>query len=121
MIELLEEAYKNHLFLSPSVTSRDGDTEGGAPVTVIEMAASGMPVVSSFHCDIPEVIEDGRTGLLAEERNVDELECKLTWLIDNPEKWSEMGAEAREHIEMEFDSVIQSERLATHYRSLVNS
>lgn len=118
---LITEAYKNHLFLSPSVSSRDGDTEGGAPVTIIEMAASGMPVVSSFHCDIPEVIEDARMGLLAEERDVDGLECKLNWLINNPEKWSAIGAAAREHIGMEFDSVIQSKRLATHYRSLVSS
>ena len=118
---LLKEAEKNHLFLSPSVTAKDGDAEGGAPVSIIEMAASGMPVVSSFHCDIPEVLEDGRTGLLAKERDVDELESKLTWLIDNPGKWPEMGTAARKHIELEFDSIIQSERLGAQYRSLVNS
>jgi colanic acid/amylovoran biosynthesis glycosyltransferase len=56
---LLEEAYSHHIFLSPSVTSSDGDTEGGAPVALIDMAATGMPIVSSLHCDIPQVVLDG--------------------------------------------------------------
>ena len=38
---LMNEAYKHHIFISPSVTAADGDTEGGAPVSIIEMAASG--------------------------------------------------------------------------------
>jgi len=87
---LLDEAYRNHLFVSPSVTAEDGDTEGGAPVTVIELAASGMPVVSSLHCDIPEVLQDGVTGLLAQEKDVAGIESKLNWLLDNPEIWETM-------------------------------
>ena len=70
---MLEEAYGHHIFLSPSVTASDGDTEGGAPVGIIEMTASGMPVISTTHCDIPEVIQNGVTGLLAEERDVEGL------------------------------------------------
>ncbi|WP_186375949.1 glycosyltransferase, partial [Hyella patelloides] len=50
-----QEAYKHHIFLSPSVIAEDGDTEGGAPVSIIETAASGMFVISTTHCDIPEV------------------------------------------------------------------
>ena len=59
---LLEEAYTHHIFLSPSVTASDGDTEGGAPVTLIEMLATGMPIVSTTHCDIPEIICKGPEG-----------------------------------------------------------
>lgn len=116
---LLEEAYRNHVFLAPSVTASDGDTEGGAPVIVIEMSASGMPVVSSFHCDIPEVIEDGVTGLLAEERDVSGLEEKLAWLIDSPDSWEPIEIAARQHAEREFSAAAQGERLAAIYRSLV--
>jgi colanic acid/amylovoran biosynthesis glycosyltransferase len=67
---LFEEAYKHHIFLSPSITSSDGDTEGGVPVTLIEMAATGMPIVSTEHCDIGEVLETEVSGLLAPERDV---------------------------------------------------
>ena len=62
---LREEAYEHDVFLAPSVTASNGDTEGGAPVAIIEMSASGMPIVSTNHCDIPSVVLDGVTGLLA--------------------------------------------------------
>jgi len=65
--EFLDEALLCHLFLSPSVTAADGDTEGGAPVAIIEAAATGLPVVASLHADIPEVIRDGETGWLVKD------------------------------------------------------
>lgn len=117
---LLDEAYRNHLFVSPSVTAEDGDTEGGAPVTVIELAASGMPVVSSLHCDIPEVLQDGVTGLLAQEKDVAGIESKLNWLLDNPEIWETMVAASRQYIENEFSAIFQGQRLAAHYATVAS-
>jgi colanic acid/amylovoran biosynthesis glycosyltransferase len=117
--ELHEIAGQSHLFVSPSVTAGDGDSEGGAPVAVIEMAASGMPVVSTRHCDIPEVLEDGVGGLLAEERDVDGLAERIGWLLDHPEAWHALTAAARRRIEAEFDAVTQGHRLAAHYDQLV--
>ncbi len=116
---LFNEAYKHHIFLSPSVTARDGDSEGGAPVTIIELAASGMPIVSSFHCDIPEVVKHGVTGLLAEERDVTGIIKHLHWLIANPVSWNEMLKAARKHIENEYDVVQQGARLASIYEEVV--
>jgi len=78
-----------------------------------------MPIVSSRHCDIPEVLEDGVTGLLAAEDNIDELEERLCWLIDHPETWKDMVEAARKHIETEFSSSKQGQRLAMHYESLL--
>lgn len=112
---LWQEAYRNHLFLSPSVTAANGDTEGGAPVSLIEMAASGMPIVSSWHCDIPEVVKDGQTGWLAEERNVDAIvSCLYRW-INAPETWPEMLRAGRQHIERNYDARVQGQVLARHY------
>jgi len=113
--ELMDEAHRHHVFLAPSITGSDGDTEGGAPVGLIEMAATGMPVVSSQHADIPEVIEHGVGGLLAAERDVDGLVDCLRRLIDAPEQWATMAAAARRHIEREFDARKQGERLAAVY------
>jgi colanic acid/amylovoran biosynthesis glycosyltransferase len=116
---LMAQAYNHHIFLSPSVTSSDGDTEGGAPVSIIEMAASGMPVVSTFHCDIPEVIESGKSGLLAEERNVDGLVQHLRWLIRHHGQWTSMLEAARRRMENEYDAQVQGEKLAAIYREIV--
>jgi len=46
---------------------RDGDCEGGAPVSLIEASASGIPVVSTVPCDIPQEVKDGLTGRLLPE------------------------------------------------------
>lgn len=118
---LLEEAYKHHVFLSPSITARDGDTEGGAPVTIIEMAATGMPIVSTTHCDIPEVIQNGVTGLLAEERDIDGLVEKLKRLIEHPEEWFIMVKAGRENVEKKFNSKLQGVALAKIYEEVNNN
>jgi colanic acid/amylovoran biosynthesis glycosyltransferase len=115
---LLEVAYVHHLFLSPSITARDGDTEGGAPVTLIEMCATGMPVVSTRHCDIPEVVRDGITGLLAGERDIEGLADRMSWLISNPDRWFSMAEAGRKHIESNYDARTQGTRLGRLYREL---
>jgi colanic acid/amylovoran biosynthesis glycosyltransferase len=114
---LLEEAYRHHVFLSPSVTASDGDTEGGAPIALIEMAATGMPVVSTRHADIPEVLGD---GLLAPERDVEGLVACLQELIDAPASWERRAAVNRARIEREFDAAIQGKALAAIYAQLQN-
>ena len=116
---LMEQAYKHHIFLSPSVTAEDGDTEGGAPVTIIEMIATGMPVVSSTHCDIPEVIVHGKTGFLAGEKNSDELACHLKGLVKHPENWSKIIEAGYMKIKKEFDVKLQAAGLGKFYESVV--
>ena len=110
----------HHIFLSPSVTAGDGSTEGGAPVSIIEMAATGMLIVSTRHCDIPEVIHDRKTGFLADERDVDGLVDCLLLAIHGPERWPQILANGRAHIEAEYNAETQGERLATHYEGVVN-
>ena len=115
----LESARDHDLFLSHSVVGSDGETEGGAPVTLIEMSAAGMPVVSSLHCDIPEVIRDGETGLLVAERDVDALTDRLDWLLADPARWEPLGRAGRAHVEREYNAQVQGERLAAIYHELL--
>jgi colanic acid/amylovoran/stewartan biosynthesis glycosyltransferase WcaL/AmsK/CpsK len=114
----LEEALRCHLFLSPSVTATDGDTEGGAPVGLIEASATGMPVVASQHADIPEVVRHGETGWLAPERDVATLAAHLTALLQRPETWPPIGERGRRHIGAEYDLSSQAERLDAIYDEL---
>jgi colanic acid/amylovoran/stewartan biosynthesis glycosyltransferase WcaL/AmsK/CpsK len=95
--------YEHHVFLSPSLTAADGDTEGGAPVSIIEMAAAGMPIVSSRHCDIPGVVEDGVSGLLAPEGDLEGLSERLAEVVEHPERWEAMGRAGRRLVEERFD------------------
>ncbi|MBT8485791.1 MAG: glycosyltransferase [Phycisphaerales bacterium] len=118
---LLEEARRHHVFLAPSQTAADGDTEGGAPVAIIEMMAAGLLVVSTRHCDIPGVVRDGITGHLASERDVDGLVACLRHVAGAPERWETMRRQARSHVEREFDAARQGERLADLYQSLARA
>ena len=102
--EFIEESKKHDIFLAPSMRGSDGETEGGAPVTLIEMSAFGMPIVSTLHCDIPEVILDGESGFLVPEKDADALSDRLEYLVTHPEKWEEMGRAGRKHIEQEYDA-----------------
>ncbi len=113
--QILQHAHANHVFVQPSVTAADGDTEGGAPVTLIELAATGMPVVATRHCDIPEVVTDGAGALLADERDVDGLCACLQRLVTGPELWSSLPQAARARIEQHFDQRRQGEALARIY------
>lgn len=117
---LMEEAYNHHVFLQPSVTARNGDGEGGAPVTLIEMAASGMPIVSTRHCDIPSIVKHEESGLLAPERDPDALVDHLRRLVESPDQWRQMAQAGRDHVEAEYNAPVQGRRLAELYRTILN-
>lgn len=119
--QLLREAADHHLFLSPSITAADGDTEGGAPVSLIDMAASGLVIVSSTHCDIPEIVEHGITGYLAEEGDPESLLETLRLAINQADRWDKMRIASRHHVETKFGAREQSEKLAAIYRSVLQS
>jgi len=116
---VFEEAYKNHIFISPSITACDGDDEGGLPVGLIEMAATGMPVISSYHCDIPELINHKETGLLSEEKNSDSLYNNIVWLVNNKQQWSILTNKMREHIVTNYNAKKQGDLLSVHYKNFV--
>lgn len=115
---LIAEGLDHHIFLSPSVHAASGDTEGGAPVSIIEMLATGMMIVSTDHCDIPHIIHDQEWGLLAPERDVDALVAKLRWLTQHPDRWRTMAERGRAWVEAEFDARKQGPRLAQIYRDV---
>ena len=116
---LLTQAYEHHVYLAASMTASDGDTEGGAPITLIEMAATGMPVVSTRHADIPAVLEHGVSGLLADEGQVDQLLEQLRWLVENPDAWEALAVGARRRIDRDFNATIQGMALAEIYTRMV--
>jgi len=116
---VFEEAYKHHVFMSPSVTAPDGDSEGGAPVTLIEMIATGMPVISTKHCDIPEVVQNGIDNWLVAERDAAGLADKLLWLVGHAGHWAEMLASGRSHVEREFNAARQGGRLYEIYQEML--
>ena len=107
-----------HVLLVPSRTAADGDSEGGAPVILLDAQAAGVPVVSTTHADIPQYVVDGASGLLAPEADEDALVEVLREMLTGPERCPEMGRQGRAHVEAEYDARKQAQRLEAFYDEL---
>jgi colanic acid/amylovoran biosynthesis glycosyltransferase len=116
--QMLDEMNRADLFLQPSVTAADGDSEGGAPTTILEAQACGLPVVASEHADIPNVVVPGRSALLAPERDVDALLAHLRSLLKEQDRWATMGNAGREHVIRFHDIARVQRQLEAHYHAL---
>jgi glycosyltransferase involved in cell wall biosynthesis len=110
-----EEMRRARALVQHSAEADDGDCEG-APVALIEAAATGIPVVSTRHAGIPEIVLDGKTGLLVGEREVEGFARRMAELVRSPEQAAALGAAAREHAERHFGLARHIERLAAVLR-----
>lgn len=108
----------SHIFVAPSVTDAAGNQEG-IPNTLKEAMATGMPVVSTLHAGIPELIDSPDAGLLVPERDVHQLAEAMQWLADHPESWAEMGAKARRKIERDFNLEKQLRKQKEYYDEVI--
>jgi colanic acid/amylovoran biosynthesis glycosyltransferase len=117
----IEEMDSADIFISHSVTAADGDSEGGAPTTILEAQACGLPVLSTMHADIPNVVVPGESALLAPERDVETLADNLLTLLSEPERWSSMGSTGRGFVERYHDIGIEVGLLEDRYYELAAS
>lgn len=100
--EFRQEIFGAHIGLVPSATASNGDNEGGAPKILLEMQASGLPVVASRHADIPNVVLDGKSAKLVDERDISGLAQALKELLEAPQLWLNMGKQGSEYMMREF-------------------
>ncbi|MGE0452859.1 MAG: glycosyltransferase [Vicinamibacteria bacterium] len=78
----------------PSVVDRAGNVDG-LPNTLLEALAAGRPLVASRVAGIPEVVEDGRNGVLVAPGDPDALAAALRRLAGDPDLRERLGREAR--------------------------
>ncbi len=100
------------MFVLPSIIARDGQMEG-LPVALIEALASGLPVVASRLSAVPELIEEGVSGELAEPGDPESLAAAMVRVLEG-ETYD--PAAGRALVEREFDIRVSAERLATLFR-----
>lgn len=111
---------KNH-FCSLITKFTANNAEGGAPVAILEAQATGLSVISSYHADIPEVVVDGKSALLAPERDVETLAKHIEYLVGHPDVWVMMGRAGREHVGQEYDVITQVGKLEEIYGALMKT
>jgi glycosyltransferase involved in cell wall biosynthesis len=90
------------IFMQHSVTSLGGDAEG-APTAIQEAMTAGAAVLSTRHAGIPELIEEGVTGLLVRERDLADYTRELERLVADPVLRARLGAAAHAYAVEQFD------------------
>lgn len=84
-----------------SITAESGDSEG-TPLSILEASAAGLPVISTKHAGIPDVIIDQKTGLLTEEHDVDGMAENMIKVIKDPEMASNLGENGKQNIKKNY-------------------
>lgn len=84
-------------FVQHSVTTISGDQEG-TPVSILEASATGLPVISTIHAGIQDLIIDGETGFLVQEHDVKAMADKMIVLVENRELAIKLGQAGKQRI-----------------------
>lgn len=110
-----EEMAQTDIFIQPSITAKDGDTEGGAPTIILEAQASGVPILSTDHADIPEVVLPEKSAFLSKEKDWQGLADNLLRLVKKQDEWAGMGRCGRKYIEENYNIAKEVQKLESIY------
>ena len=112
--ELLAEYRAADLFALACRVARDGDRDG-LPNVLMEAQSQALACVATRVSAIPELIEDGATGLLVTENDVPALAAALEALIRSPDRRRALGGAGQARVRAQFALEANFERLATRF------
>lgn len=104
------------IFVHHSVTTKSGDEEG-IPTVIMEAMATGLPVVSTYHSGIPELIDNNVNGFLVKEGDIDEYSEAILKAIKSDEN---VANAARLKIEQEFENKTIGLKLSHLYKKAIS-
>jgi glycosyltransferase involved in cell wall biosynthesis len=90
-----------------------------APLVVLEAMASGLPVVAARVGGVPELVEDGNSGLLVEPENVDALTAAIDSLARDPSLRAQLGQRGRERVATHFRPEDAAKSLVALYEQMI--
>jgi glycosyltransferase involved in cell wall biosynthesis len=113
--ELLSYYRQANIFALACEVQNDGDRDG-IPNVLVEAMAMGIPVVSTAISGIPELVENGVSGLLAPEKNPAALADAIKILLLHPEVAKKIAAAGRAKVEREFEAQGNVEKIGALLR-----
>lgn len=118
--EVITALNNAHIFLLTSCTTKEGEQEG-IPNVLMEALASGLPVVATNHSGVPELIQDGISGFLVPEKNVNKLVQKLKYLIQHSDLWIKFAKAGAQRVYKYHNKEIQNKKVLNIFKKLVNN
>ncbi len=108
--EVIAQYQEATVFALPAILGKDGDRDG-IPNVILEALSMGLPVVSTAHSGIPEVIEEGVNGLLVPPEDAQAFSSALERLICDPEMGNAFGKAGRKIVADRFNPEKNARRL----------
>ncbi|MFN3692327.1 MAG: glycosyltransferase [Fervidobacterium sp.] len=90
----------------------------GNPLSVMEAMAAGKPVIATSVGGVPELVDDGETGILVKKGNVTELEKAMISFLENRKLIKDVGSRGRDKAIKYFDVSYMTEEYGKLYREL---
>jgi glycosyltransferase involved in cell wall biosynthesis len=115
--ELMEEYKRADIFVLPSIVDSRGDTEG-LGVVLLEALSFGLPVIASNVGGIPDIVEDGKTGLLVPEKDPVAIADAIEKLLSNWEDAKLMVLRGQDMIRERFSPEKIADKLVRIYDHL---
>ena len=116
--EVIATCQSADLFVLPSKLAKSGDRDG-LPNVLMEAQSMGLCCLSTRVSAIPELILDGKTGVLVDPGAADQLAAAMTRLIQAPETRHTLGLAAAERVRSEFSTDPGLDRLAEKFRKVL--
>ena len=113
----LPEAYRQaHVLVAPSIVDQTGDRDG-LPNVVLEAMACGRPVIASNVGAIASAVIHDETGLLTQGGNAESLAAAIDLLAEQHSMLEQLGMQARERVQRDYDVHRCTERFHNLLRS----
>jgi glycosyltransferase involved in cell wall biosynthesis len=110
VVDLLSNA---DVFIHHSVTTKNGDEEG-IPTAIMEAMAMGLPILSTFHSGIPELVKHGVNGLLCNEKDIKTYASQIAEIIH----WNKLPNN-RLVIENNFNMLAHIQKLEEYHKETI--
>jgi glycosyltransferase involved in cell wall biosynthesis len=115
VVDPLPRVLDSDVFVLPSLTAE------GSPIALLEALALGKAVVATHAGGTPEIVENGRTGVVVPPQDVPALAEGIVRILGDPSLARRLGAAGREAIVTRFAAASMVERLADLYTDLLRS
>ena len=117
---------RTHIYAQHSITTSQGKGvpqpalhEEGLPISFVEAAGCGLPLVGTRTGGVPEICREGLNGMLVDQKDVERMARCILELADDPKRRAAMGRASRELAQSEFDQEKQFQRLEELYNEVV--